>query len=71
MMGHIEKLLWERNRNVLILDTSSTQEYFVNQGFYKKYVYTKEALICDFWSDGDCKSVCWKKPNPQSAVSIG
>ena len=70
-MDYNEKLLWERNHNVLILDTSSTQEYSANQGFYQKHGYTKEAVICDFWSDGDYKLVYWKKPNPQSAVSIG
>ena len=30
-------------------------------GFTRKLNYTKEAVIRDFWSEGDDKVVYWKK----------
>lgn len=63
MMGFIETLLKERGERILIIDTSSSEDFASTRTFYEKLGYTKEAVIRDFWEDGDDKVIYWKKFN--------
>ena len=61
MMKHIEQLLKEKGGRVLIVETSSDPAQLAARSFYKKIGYTQEAVIRDFWKEGEDKIVFWKK----------
>ena len=61
MMDFIEGELKERGHRLLIVDTSGTDAFKQTRSFYEKLGYTKEAVIRDFWEEGDDKVVYWKK----------
>ena len=63
MMSFIENYLKENGQRILIVDTSGTDEFKLAREFYDKLVYNKEAVIRDFWQEGDDKVVYWKKLN--------
>lgn len=55
----IEQELRQAKQRLLIIDTSSNLPD--NLHFYKKCGYTQEAVIRDFWADGDDKVTFWKR----------
>ncbi len=61
MMNHIEHLLKEKGARILIVETSSDDAQIAARNFYKKIGYSQEAVIRDFWKDGEDKIVFWKK----------
>ena len=61
MMAFIEAYLSEKGGRILIVDTSSLPEYAQTRDFYQKIGYSKEAVIRDFWKEGDDKVTFWKK----------
>ncbi len=61
MMSFIENHLQELGKRILIIDTSGTENYRSTREFYEKLGYTKEAVIRDFWEDGDDKVIYWKR----------
>jgi len=61
MVGYIEGLLAAAGHRILIVETSSTEAFQSSRNFYEKQGYTQEAVIRDFWSDGDDKVVYWKR----------
>ncbi len=61
MMKHIEQLLKEKGGRVLIVETSSDNAQLAARNFYKKIGYTQEAVIRDFWKEGEDKIVFWQK----------
>lgn len=61
MMKYLENQLKERRHRILIVETSSTEQFKLTRKFYEKLNYIKEATIRDFWSDGDDKVIYWKK----------
>jgi len=63
MMVFLENLLKETGNRLLIVDTSGTDEFKATRAFYKKLNYTQEAVIRDFWDEGDDKVTFWKKLN--------
>jgi ribosomal protein S18 acetylase RimI-like enzyme len=63
MMQYIEELLRNQGHRILIVETSGTAEMNLTRQFYEQLQYTKEAVIRDFWSEGDDKVVYWKKLN--------
>lgn len=63
MMDYLEKALQQKSYRVLIVETSSTAELEPSRAFYEKQGYTKEAVIRDFWTEGDDKVIYWKKLN--------
>jgi ribosomal protein S18 acetylase RimI-like enzyme len=63
MMGYIEKLLKEKSNRVLIVETSSDNQYTLTREFYEKLNYRKEATFQDFWKEGEDKVIYWKKLN--------
>ena len=61
MMKHIELVLKKRGGRILIVETSSDDAQIAARNFYKKIGYTEEAVIRDFWKEGEHKIVFWKK----------
>lgn len=61
MMNFIEKLLIDHGGRILIVETSSIDHYALTRKFYNKLGYRQEALIKDFWNEGEDKVIFWKK----------
>ena len=63
MMAYIEEELAKSGHRILIVETSGSPDFQLTRQFYEKLNYTKEAVIRDFWSEGDDKVIYWKKLN--------
>lgn len=61
MMSYIENLLREKLKRILIVETSSDQQFELTREFYAKLNYKHEATIRDFWKENEHKVVFWKK----------
>lgn len=61
MMDFIEDHLRQNGQRILIVDTSGTEAFQLTRKFYENLNYTKEAVIRDFWEEGDDKVIYWKK----------
>lgn len=61
MMQYIEKHLQDKNGRILIVETSSDDAQIGARLLYQKIGYTQEAIIRDFWNDGEDKIVFWKR----------
>ena len=61
MMSYIESELKAKGMRILIVDTSGTEEFTQTRKFYENLNYTKEAVIRDFWKEGDDKVTYWKE----------
>jgi ribosomal protein S18 acetylase RimI-like enzyme len=61
MMKYIEQLVKHKEGRVLIVETSTDDAQIGARKFYKQIGYTQEAVIRDFWKDGEDKIVFWKK----------
>ena len=63
MMKFIEDHLKETKKRILIVETSSGDDFKLTREFYKKIDYEEIATIKDFWKEGDDKIIFWKKLN--------
>lgn len=61
MMDYIEDVLSQKSGRILIVDTSSDDQFELTRKFYVKLGYNQEAIIRDFWSEGEDKVIFWKK----------
>lgn len=61
MMSYLEKHLQTKSGRILIVDTSGIDEFQATRQFYQGLNYTQEAVIRDFWEEGDDKVTFWKK----------
>jgi ribosomal protein S18 acetylase RimI-like enzyme len=61
MMSYIEALLKDNGERILLIETSGLQEFERTRTFYDKCGYNREALIGDFYREGEDKVVFWKK----------
>ncbi|MEL6536483.1 MAG: GNAT family N-acetyltransferase, partial [Bacteroidota bacterium] len=61
LMQHVEENLRQRQTRILIVETSSTEDFALTRKFYLQLGYHQEATLRDFWSEGDHKVVFWKK----------
>jgi len=61
MMTYLEQQLKEKGHRILIVETSGTDDFKLTRKFYENLNYSKEAVIRDFWSEGDDKIIYWKK----------
>ena len=57
----VEQQIKNKDGRILIVETSSNPAQLAANQFYAKMDYTREAVIRDFWSDGEDKIVFWKK----------
>lgn len=63
MMHYLESQLKLEGHRVLIVETSGTDDFKPTRKFYEQLGYHKEAVIRDFWKEGDDKVIYWKKLN--------
>ncbi|MBS4039831.1 MAG: GNAT family N-acetyltransferase [Flavobacteriales bacterium] len=61
MMNYIERQLKSKDGRILIVETSSDDAQIGARNLYQKIGYSQEAVIRDFWNDGEDKIVFWKK----------
>ncbi len=61
MMAYLEHQLKQQGHRILIVETSGTDDFQRTRRFYENLNYRKEAVIQDFWSEGDDKVVYWKR----------
>lgn len=55
LIAHLEQTLREQNNRILIVDTSSDEQFIGTQQFYKTLGYKLTATIPNFWMDGEDK----------------
>ena len=65
MMQFIETLLKDNLNRILIVDTSGSDDYKSARQFYLKLGFRQEAIIRDFWNEGEDKITFWKKLNSE------
>lgn len=61
IMTHVEELLLQQGARVLLVETSGLAEFELTREFYDKCQYHREAVIRDFYQEGEDKVVFWKK----------
>jgi ribosomal protein S18 acetylase RimI-like enzyme len=61
MMLFIEECLQKKGARILIVETSSAPEQEAARAFYFQIGYSREAILRDFWRDGEDKIIFWKK----------
>lgn len=61
IMTHVEQLLQQQGARVLLVETSGLAEFELTREFYDKCQYHREAVIRDFYQEGEDKVVFWKK----------
>ena len=59
-MSGLEERLREGDGRVLIVETSSLDEYAAMRAFYSDQAFAKEAQIRGFYAEGEDKIVFWK-----------
>ncbi|MEL7279879.1 MAG: GNAT family N-acetyltransferase [Pseudomonadota bacterium] len=57
LLGAVEHELRARGQRLVIVDTSSTEDFAETRAFYLNAGYEEEARIRDFWADDDDKVV--------------
>ena len=63
LIEHVERELRGRGDDVarvLIVETSSTDQYVLTRAFYRNHGYDEEARIRQFYGPEDDKVVFWK-----------
>lgn len=60
LMGHVEAMLRNRNARILLVETSGLEAFARTRGFYDRLGYRREALIREFYQEGEDKVVFWK-----------
>jgi GNAT superfamily N-acetyltransferase len=61
MMNYLEALLKANGERILLVETSGLPEFERTRKFYHKCGYNREAVIRDFYREGEDKVVFWKK----------
>ncbi|KXX71105.1 GNAT family N-acetyltransferase [Flammeovirga sp. SJP92] len=64
MMAFLEEYLSTNGARILIVDTSGTDAFTLTRTFYEKLGYKKEAVLKDFWAEGDDKVTYTKRLIP-------
>ncbi len=61
MMSYLEAFIKDIGERVLLVETSGLPEFARTRKFYDQCGYNREALIRDFYREGEDKVVFWKK----------
>jgi len=61
LMSEVERLLWERRARLVIIETSSRDDYAPTRRFYHKRGYQETARLRDFYAPGDDRVVLTKR----------
>ncbi len=57
LMAESERIMTARGAKRVYADTSSRPQYEPTRVFYRSCGYTREALLADFYADGDGKAI--------------
>ena len=63
LMRSVENLLQQQGKRILLVETSGLPEFELTRKFYDQCGYHREAVIRDFYKEGEDKVVFWKKLN--------
>ena len=61
LMRHAEAALATAGKRLLLVDTSGTADFAPVRRFYAGLGYAQEAVIRDYWGEGDDKVTFWKR----------
>lgn len=61
LVASLIQRLREKRGRVLLVETSSLDEYSATRSFYEGQAFTREARIRDFYQEGEDKIVYWIK----------
>jgi ribosomal protein S18 acetylase RimI-like enzyme len=61
LLRFIEATLQSKGKRILIVETSGLPEFELTRAFYEKNGYHREAVLRDFYRNGEDKVVFWKK----------
>ena len=61
LINYLENELKRQQKRILIVDTSSSEDFALTRSFYLKGGYTNAATIKDFWKDGEDKVTFYKR----------
>ncbi|MBO6918919.1 MAG: GNAT family N-acetyltransferase [Rhizobiaceae bacterium] len=61
LIAHLEQTLRDQNQRILIIDTSSDDQFIKTQKFYQDLGFERTATIPDFWTDGEDKITYYKR----------
>ena len=61
MMTYVENLLRKKGHRILLVETSGLPEFELTRKFYDQLGYHREAVIREFYSEGEDKLIFWKK----------
>ncbi len=64
LIKHLERMLFQRDGRILIVETSGLPEYAQTREFYRRLGYVEEARIREFYASGEDKIVYWKSLKP-------
>ena len=53
MNRHVEKEIRRQHGRILLVETSSLPHYDLTRQFYRKLDYEQDAVVRDYYSDGD------------------
>ncbi len=60
-MAYVENLLREKGHRIILVETSGLPEFELTRKFYDQIGYQREAVIREFYSEGEDKVIFWKK----------
>lgn len=63
MLNYLENELKLQQKRILIVDTSSSEDFMLTRSFYIKAGYSIVSIIKDFWKEGEDKVTFYKKLN--------
>ena len=61
LMSEVERLLWQRRGRLVVIETSSRDDYAPTRRFYAKRGYQETARLRDFYAPGDDRVVLTKR----------
>jgi ribosomal protein S18 acetylase RimI-like enzyme len=61
LMSAVERQLWERRARLVVIETSSREDYAPTRRFYHKRGYQETARLRDFYAPGDDRVVLTKR----------
>jgi len=60
MLNFVENHLRDRGERILLIETSGLPEFEKTRDFYKKNNYHQEAVVREFYAQGEDKIIFWK-----------
>ena len=61
LMSEVERQLWSRRARLVVVETSSREDYAPTRRFYQKRGYQETARVRDFYAPGDDRLVLTKR----------